>query len=339
MIWYGSNIQSPADRLEKLQEAQLYHRLRNPKPHTASTMQQLRTVYTIDARRYAELKRTLPYVVCATFNPPFRLGDNFAFTERFILDFDHLASKQLDISQLRQRLCHDSRVMLCFTSPSQDGLKVMLSLKERCYDRGLYTLFYKAFAAQFARQMGLDQVLDQRTADVTRACFLSIDPDAYYNPDAEPVDMKTFIDADQPLAIADMKRDQDKAARQQPAPQQPRPSDPTGEAMQAIREKLLGHPVKPEPKAYVPPQLDDLIGPLTDYIQQTGIVVSEIINIQYAKKIRAKLGLRQAEINLFYGRRSYSVVVSPRRGTDDELNQLLADLTHAFLADPSLLPY
>lgn len=339
MIWYGRNIQSPADRLEKLQEAQLYHSLRNPKPHTISTMQQLRTVYTLDARRYAELKRTLPYVVCATFSPPHRHGSNFAFTERFILDFDHLASKQLSISDLRQRLCHDSRVMLCFTSPSQDGLKVMLTLRERCYDRGLYTLFYKAFAAQFARQMELDQALDQRTADVTRACFLSVDPEAYYNPDADPVDMKAFVDADRPLDIADMTRDQDKASRRQPAPPEPRQADPTGEVMRKIREKLLGHPAKPKPQAYVPQQLDDVIGPLTAYIQEKGIEVSEVSNIQYAKKIHTRLGMREAEVNLFYGRRGYSVVVTPKRGTDAELNQLLADITRAFLADQSLLPY
>lgn len=62
-----------------------------------------------------------------------------------------------------------------------------------------------------------------------------------------------------------------------------------------------------------------------------GLQVTEIHNIQYAKKIRARLGHRDAEINLFYGKRGFSVVISPRLGTDEELNTLLADLVKRFL--------
>lgn len=36
--------------------------------------------------------------------------------------------------------------------------------------------------------------------------------------------------------------------------------------------------------------------------------------------------LKQAEINLFFGKKGFSVVQSPRTGTNAELNQLMADL-------------
>lgn len=98
------------------------------------------------------------------------------------------------------------------------------------------------------------------------------------------------------------------------------------------------HPLK-KPEAYVPTQLNDIIEPVCDRIKETGIIVTEVINIQYAKKIRCKLGVRQGELNLFYGKKGYSVVESPRRGTDDELNHLIADIVRAFITDMSPLPY
>lgn len=341
---YGHNIQSAADQLQKVQEQQLFYALVHPKPEIASAMQQLRTVYTLDKSGYAQLKRTLPYVVCGMFNPSYRRTENFAYTERFILDFDHLSAKQLALDELRAKICSDNRVLMCFASPSKDGLKVMFSLKERCHDRGLYTLFYKAFASSFARQLGLEQVLDAKTSDVTRACFISTDEKAVYNADAEPVDLTAFVDTNNPTAVFDLKHEEDKAEKEQKAAAQLQPvcpgsADPTADVMARIRATLRPNAPIVKKEAYVPGQLDDIIGPLCNTINKTGIQVTEVVNIQYAKKIRARLGLKQAELNLFFGKRGYSVVKSPRRGTDDELNQLLADIVQAFLANPGELPY
>lgn len=341
MLMTGSNIQSPADKLLKVQEEYLYHKLVSPKPEMVSAIQQLRIVYSIDSARYSQLKRSLPYVVCGMFNPPFRRTENFAYTENFILDFDHLTAKGLDAEALRTRICADSRVVMCFTSPSQDGLKVMFRLKERCYDSGLYTLFYKEFAARFAQQLELEQVLDSRTSDVTRACFVSVDSKAYFNPSAETVDIKAYVDTDNPLAAFDMKQKQASAEKKQaPAdPDIPHQQDPTKDIMAQIRAKLNPGARVAKKEAYVPVQLDEIIQPICESIKMTGIEITDLQNIQYGKKIRARLGLRQAELNLFYGKRGYSVVESPRRGTDDELNKLLADIVRSFLADQSLLPY
>lgn len=338
----GNNIQSPADKLEKVSEDQFYHSIVNPKPQVESAMRQLRIVYAMDASRYSMLKRQLPYVVCGAFNPPYRRTDNFAFTERFIIDLDHLSSKQVDICALRERLRADSRVMMCFSSPSEDGLKVMFALKERCYDSGLYSIFYKSFAAAFARQYNLSQVVDNRTSDVARACFVSTDAKAYYNAAAEPVDMKAFVDTANPLAAFDLKREQAKAekdaAKHKAAAPQP-PKDPTQDVLAEIRGQLRpqAKPIKRE--AYVPQQLDDIIDTVREKITATGIEVTEVKNIQYAKQIHTRLGTRQAEVNLFYGKRGYTVVESPKRGTDDEFNKLLADLVRSCLEDQSQLPY
>ena len=336
MLLFGTNIQSAADELKKVQEEYLYNSLRNPKPTIAATIQQLRIVYSMDAKAYAQLKRRLPYFVCGQFNPPFRRKENFAYTESFILDFDHLSSKQLSIKTIRDNIVKDEQVMMCFTSPSEDGLKVMFRLKERCYDTGLYSIFYKAFAATFAMRHNLTQVTDSKTSDVARACFISIDPNAYFNPNPIPVDIKAYLDESNPDLLFKIKHEQDehdKVIKKSDDEQVPLPKDPDKDILTRIRQQLNPKaqlPIEQHP-AYVPERLNEIIAELKLFIEETGLQVTEIINIQYAKKIRARLGQKEAEVNLFYGKRGFSVVISPRLGTNEELNELLADLIKAFL--------
>ena len=334
MLLFGTNIQSAADELKKVQEEYLYNSLRNPKPAIAATIQQLRIVYSMDAKGYAQLKRKLPYFVCGQFNPPFRRKENFAYTESFILDFDHLSSKQLSLKAIHDNIIRDEQVMMCFTSPSEDGLKVMFRLKERCYDAGLYSVFYKAFAATFAMRHNLTQVTDSKTSDVTRACFVSIDPNAYFNPNSTPVDIKAYLDEANPDALFKMKHEQDehdKVAKKSDDKQASLPKDPDRDVLARIRQQLNPKAQVEQHPAYVPDQLNEIIAELKLFIEETGLQVTEIINIQYAKKIRARLGQKESEVNLFYGKRGFSVVISPRLGTNEELNELLADLVKSFL--------
>lgn len=337
---YGTNIQSPADALKKVEDSYLYSSLKNPKPAIRSNIEQLRTVYDIDVKRYAELKKKLPYVVCAAFNPCFRRKENFTYTESFILDFDHLAAQNIDMEELRKKICADTRVVMCFASPSRDGLKVMFHLEDRCTDSGLYSIFYKAFAKAFAQQMNIEQALDARTSDVSRACFVSVDENAYFNSFAAEVDMSAFVSPDNTLAAFDLMNEQRREEKEAKRTQEPAPhTEPTSDVMARIRQQLKHAAPVEEKAAFVPEQLNDIIGPLCDYIKQTGIEVVEVKNIQYAKKIRTRLGTKNGETNLFYGKRGYSVVESPRRGTDDELNKLVADIVKAFLAEPQHIAY
>lgn len=90
---------------------------------------------------------------------------------------------------------------------------------------------------------------------------------------------------------------------------------------------------KKEKQVFVPQELNEIITGLKDYIEQKGIVVYEIINIQYAKKIRCKLSNKKGEINLFYGKKGYSIVQSPSSGTSEELNAVLAELITLYIEE------
>lgn len=337
MIMTGSNLLSALDTLVKVQEEYLYHSLRTPKPVIEARLRQLRTAYQINPKMYAQQKRTLPYLVCGMFNPPYRRTENFAFTERFIIDIDHLASKELDIDATRRKIEADPRVMMCFVSPSEDGLKVMFKLKERCYDAGVYSIFYKEFLRRFAEQHQIIQVADKVTSDVTRACFVSMDPKAYYNADAEPVDIADYLDTDNTFETLQMKKQQDDEERKmkkQADAEKPMSREPDSEIMASIRQRLnpKAKKVTERPPAYVPQQLQEIAEDIKRYVEETGLVVTEVISIQYGKKFRVKMGLKEAELNVFYGKKGFSVVKSPRSGTNPELNDVVAELVENYLA-------
>lgn len=335
MIMFGTNIQSADDSLRKMEETELYQSIVQPEVHVAAKIRQLRVAYRIAPKQYSEQKRTLPYVVCGIFNPPFRKTENFGYIESFIIDIDHLSSKGLSISQLKARLQTDDRILLAFSSPSEDGVKVMFRLCERCYDAGLFSVFYKEFLRNFSEQYQLEQVADTRTSDVTRACFLSSDSEAYFNEHCTPVGLNMYVQSSDPLAMFDMMARQKKEEKEKaPASQQVSAhSELDKEILEKIKQCLnpKSKLVRNKPEAFVPEQLNLIIGDLVAYIEDTGLSVGEVIDIQYGKKLRISMGMKQAEINVFFGKKGFSVVQSPKSGTNPELNELSAQLIQSFI--------
>lgn len=337
MISLGRNITTSGDPLTKVPVEKIYHAILQPKEATASLIRQLRVVRTLNPKQYAQLKKQLPYMVCGMFNPAIRRIENFAYTEYFILDIDHISDKQLSILELRKSIALDPRVVLCFVSPSEDGLKVLFRLNERCHDAGVFSLFYKLFARQFSQQYGIEQVIDLKTSDVSRACFVSMDPQAYYNPNAECINLQNIVDTSNSANFFELQQDIQKEVQQQKEDQKmvPPPQSKTdvGDDVMANIRAILNPSARPATEkmpAFVPQQLEDVMSELTQYITNTGVVVTEIQSIHYGKKIRTKVGLRMGETNVFYGRKGYSVVMSPRTGTNPEFNQAVADLIKTF---------
>ena len=70
---------------------------------------------------------------------------------------------------------------------------------------------------------------------------------------------------------------------------------------------------------------------LKHYVEETGVQLYEVQDIQYGKKLRFRMGQKLAEVNLFYGKRGFSVVQTPRGGTSAELNELMVQLVNGFI--------
>ncbi|MDR1517504.1 MAG: hypothetical protein LBS52_05370 [Dysgonamonadaceae bacterium] len=337
----GQNIIQPQNAMRGTTPAEIFELIKNPPAETVALVARLRLVRTIDSKQYGILKRTLPYIVCGVFNPPFRKTENFGYCEYFMVDIDHIGDKELSLQELKKKIYGDSRVVMAFVSPSEDGLKVLFRLSERCHDHAKYSLFYKLFVKAFSEQYGLQQVIDACTSDVARACFVSHDPDAYFNANADTVKMENFVDFDNPFQIGELKRElsqQEKNAVGVTQNDPPREKEPDADTLAFIKQKLGNRHAAPQkPQVFVPEQLNQILENLKEYVKEAGVFIDEISDISYGKKFKMHAGMSQAEINLFFGKRGFSVVKSSRQGTSDSLNELMAMYIQAFIGDYVLL--
>lgn len=121
-------------------------------------------------------KSQLDYV---TFSGVFTKRDSLYLESRSglaMLDFDNVAN----VRETKLQLCTDPHVLACFISPRGNGLKVLLQVdpeadqRDAYLDAGLY----------FRKELGLLITVDKGCHDVTRATFLSYDPEVYHNPNA-----------------------------------------------------------------------------------------------------------------------------------------------------------
>lgn len=322
MLMRGRNITAAADPLQPFALEQLYRAVASPSTELETVVTQLRIVRTLDAGRYRKLKTQLPYVVCGHYQPAIRRTENFAHIGCFILDLDHLSDKNHDVYHLRQALMADSRLSMLFASPGGDGLKLLFTLSEPCYDVGKFRLFYKTFAREFARQYNLDQVVDERTSDVTRACFLSIDSDAFYNPMADSVVMENWVDFENDTTLDDLFREIKEDDKHLRSEERTNATDLNDEVLKAIRAKLLPGSKPAARPVYVPQELADLEQRLKEFFAEYPIELDSTQPISYGKKVMLKAGNHRAEINVFYGKKGFSVVATAKSGTNQELAEM-----------------
>ena len=336
MLQTGNKITQIDDPLSKVDLDYVYRMVKSPKPEVLYCISQLRIVRSIDKQRYSQQKKLLPYFVSGIFNPPVRRTEHFCWIDTLILDIDHVSQYEKDIENLRSTFINDSRVALCFVSPGEDGLKLFFKLSEKCYDAGKFSLFYKCFASSIAKQYQIEEMVDTRTSDVTRACFCSYDPQVFYNPDAKPLNMEAILNFDDMYAISQIKNEFKKIEKEKTTNETAAETskDPDDETMRLIRSRLNPKLKAREEKHYfVPEILNDIVKELQFFLENIGFVVIDIKSIQYGKKISLQLGNKRAEINLFFGKRGFSVVQTSKSGTSSDLNQLGADCIKQFLLE------
>jgi tetratricopeptide (TPR) repeat protein len=341
LLSYGKCITRKDDLLTAVEPQRIFEMIKQPDENVKTQIERLRLIKTIDKNQYGLLKRQLPYLVCGIFNPPYRRIENFGYTECFIVDIDHIAEKGLNINSLRTKLVADSRTALCFVSPGEDGLKIMFRLNARCSDAGRYSLFYKTFIQALAQRYDFVQVVDKTTSDVSRACFMSCDPDVFFNPNADAVNMKDFVDFDNPFEVKllehQLKKDENEQKKEMPKPNEPK--GPGEDAFAFIKERLNAkkNAARSKPQVYVPEQLNQILEKLLAYIGEIGVITEEVVDIQYGKKLKFRFGAAQAEVNLFFGKKGFSVVKSPRQGTSEQLNELITAYIQLFIGDYIIL--
>ena len=135
---------------------------------------ELRTITSIsEARKYKAAR--FDYV---TFSGVFsRRSDKDLLTHSGLLtiDFDHIR----DVQQLKEKLLMDEyfETELMFISPSGDGLKWIIPID---LTKAAHQDYFKAISAYVKDVYKLE--IDKSGKDISRACFLPYDPEAYINP-------------------------------------------------------------------------------------------------------------------------------------------------------------
>jgi hypothetical protein len=119
-----------------------------------------------------------------------------------ILDIDH----QANVEGIKQRFANDLVLnpVLMFTSPNGDGLKILLPIDKALIKQGQKKAMSPVWNAvnEYLKQNYSDIItpdekgnfIDGSGVDVSRACFICHDPDAYFNPNVEVCISASFLE-------------------------------------------------------------------------------------------------------------------------------------------------
>lgn len=332
-LMIGRQLTAPSDPLERITVARVFQGLTRPKPAFQDLISRLRTVASVDLAQYRQLKKGLPYLVCGLFHPAIRRKAHFATIHYFMLDLDHLAEAELTVAEVRERLQGLEEPLLGFVSPGGDGYKILFRLATPCSDAARFHAFYQRFARTFARAHGLENVVDYQTCDVTRACFMSHDPEAFFRPQAVAVNLEDHLRAETPPPAA--------AAGDGPVPAAARPAarklvGPDEQTLAHIREKLNPGRRKRRPEKTVvqPEEIGAAVDYFREHLAEYALELAANEAISYGRRLRIQAANGSwCELNLFYGKRGFTIVKTTKTGSHAELAELSAQVLRELLYD------
>jgi hypothetical protein len=329
MIRLGKNVTQAGDQLLDITLAKFHKALLNPDGEVATLQRRLQAIRALDPGQYRKLKTTLPYVVCADFHPKVRRKENFLHAERFIMDLDHLSDFEFDLEELRARLKSDPQVELLFASPGGDGLKVLFKLSAPISDAAYYAGFYKAFGLAFRQRYNLREALDIKTHDVSRCCFVSYDPAAYFNPEAESINAESYLRKEDLFALDELRTAVNEATAAAPTlSRSPESSlqELPDEVIKRIKEKMGMRVHQPRQKDYAQPEeLEQIMDQVKNLLEGIQLELTSIRPISYGKQCKINSGKIWTELNIFFGRRGTNVVATTKSGSNKELGKQLVE--------------
>ena len=337
---FGTHLLSQDEQMTSITMTDLYTMIRQKDSSLASQQAVLRSILSIDAQKYRNLKKNLPYFVCGKFVTGRRKMDEFTSTSGFVIDIDHYNHPNKTLDELKEELAVDNRIALLYTSPSGNGLKILFILDMPCQDANIYAAFYRQFAMSFAKEHDITNFVDYKTNDVTRACFLAHDPNCRINPNATTISIDKYVN----LNNVDMFLNNDRLLdstcndltyQEEVDCETTKSVDPNEETLKHIRDILTVNKRKRTQKEdtmfIVPTEIKNIMDGLRALIDEAGVELYETRGIQYGIKLMLRTTLLQAEINVFYGKRGYSVVLSPKKGTSKQLGCMMQELVSDYL--------
>lgn len=329
-MMYGISVASMNDPLHPIEIDLLAAKIKQPKAEMVDFLDQLRSLRSLDPKQYRELKKRLPYFVAGVFQPGIRKKDYFVSTRYCILDIDHVGSAE-DVSLLKQRVAGTEGLVMAFSSPGGDGLKLIFKFQRPCTDATRYAIFYRHFAAEKARIWQVESQLDIKTSDVSRACFFSHDPEIWVNIEAVGIDWESYAPEEQADWWVKSYEEVTKQAEKQTLAGEPEEKGIGQDVLLKIKEKLGQLKPKQEKQHYQPAALEAIMPVLSQQFAEMGVQITINKPIAYGKQLQLSDGKQWAELNLFHGKRGFSVVRTTKTGSSETLGEALKSWMEAYL--------
>ncbi|GAB4424168.1 MAG: hypothetical protein OHK0039_41140 [Bacteroidia bacterium] len=340
MLFVGRGFSTQAGGLEAIEAPALAAWIRTGSDGLRSQVEMLRQAARLDPALYRRRKTHLPYFIGAAFREGIRRTDHLVAADCLILDLDGCRQSEAQFAALRERLCADAQVWLLYTSPGGQGLKLVFRLERPLTESKAFSDCYQAFARQFARRHDIGDWVDYRTHDVTRVSFLSYDPQVCFAPDAEPVapvQHSAFIDAsiDIPWATPGNPPDEGVLEVELQPRTEPQPvREPDAEAWLDIRRALRPERPVRSRQVTLPAEIEAITPAIRLAAEASGFALRETLDLNYGRKYIFAYQTVWAEVNLYHGRHGFSLVRSPKTGSDPRLAELAYDLIHRLIFDP-----
>ena len=310
-VFLGSNIRnSKIEQLRKVEIEDLIAQIKQVDGDLNELCRRLRGIWRIDRNAYKQVKTQLPFFCLSDFTNGIRKLEHFISAFGLVLDID-IPEKDKDLQkEIFNKVVQHPSVFLAFHSPSGCGIKLLFYFNHPIKSAFEYTKVYKLFASFFAREYELGNYLDYSTCDATRVCFLSTDIGLFFNLSALKLDTNAILknSIDQEL-FSDLKLEENLNDL---------PYEQIKETL--FPEKSIKRPKMP---IYVPALLQEISPIIEEAIKKVGIEVMEINIIQYGLKFKCKKKFDLGEINVFYGKKGFSIVISPKSETSPSLNAQL----------------
>ena len=149
-------------------------------------IEQIRYYISIgDDKKATELKRGLPgFTISASFQKRRKEEYIEYYSGLLHLDYDKLD----DVEELKAKVVKDPCTYAAFISPSGNGLKVLVKSNNNL---STHTHAFNALKERYDAMVGVES--DRSVKDVTRLCFISYDPDLYFNENSEVFNFNSSI--------------------------------------------------------------------------------------------------------------------------------------------------
>lgn len=141
-------------------------------------------------------KKLFGFTTSGTFGAPRSKNNIETYSQTICLDFDKIPNGEIE--NLKQIVNNCSYTLASFISPSGQGLKVF-ALVDSNVDN--HTDAYIQVANYYKNLTGHEY--DSKCKDITRLCFVSYDPELFYNEDAEIFEIEEEVQ----LAISGLRRE------------------------------------------------------------------------------------------------------------------------------------